>query len=204
MQLLFATRNRHKLREVAALIGAELITLADVGLDAELPEEGTLERYPSFAANALAKARFFADRTGRPCVADDSGIVVDALAGAPGVRSRRFSARDDLSGDELDEANNQLLLVRLAGTAAPHRSARYVCVAALALPAGISAFALGALEGSIAPEPAGTAGFGYDPLFIPAGESRTVAQLHPEAKRRWSHRARAFRALAAQLPLLLR
>lgn len=204
--IVLATRNAAKVRELAAILRAvnvDVDGLAELGLAAELPEEETLERFPSFAGNALAKASFFAARTGRAALADDSGIVVEALAGAPGVLSRRFAADGSLAGDALDEANNALLLERLRGVRGGARAAHYVCVASLATPSGGALLAVGTLAGTIAQRPRGNHGFGYDPLFLLPGGERTVAETPPAEKNRWSHRARAFRALASQIPAFL-
>jgi XTP/dITP diphosphohydrolase len=205
--IVLATRNAAKVRELAAILRAaavEVTGLAEMGMAAELPEEETLEHYPSFAGNALAKATFFAARTGCAALADDSGIVVDALAGAPGVLSRRFAADGSLAGDALDAANNALLLERLLGMCGSARAARYVCVAALATPSGGALLAVGTLAGTIAETPRGNHGFGYDPLFLLLGGERTVAETPTAEKNRWSHRARAFRALAPQIPAFLK
>ena len=196
-QLLVATRSAHKLRELRELLGlrAQLIDLDDVGIDGEAIEDGE-----TFEANASKKARFFAGLSGMPTLADDSGLEVDALAGGPGVRTRRY-AGDDASDDE----NNIKLLAALAGLEAAHRGARYRCVLALALPevrgpkGGLSVrLAHGTLAGRIATGPKGNGGFGYDPIFEPAGErpgGRTLGEWTAEAKNRISHRGKAARRM---------
>jgi XTP/dITP diphosphohydrolase len=206
IRLALATRNPHKVAELAALLSSGRVrplTLTEAGLPDPDPAEEDLEPHESFAENALAKARYFAARTGLPVLADDSGLAVDALAGQPGVRSKRFSGRHDLAGDELDRANLNALLERLRGVAPPDRRGFYVCAAALAVPGAGSAVALGTLEGAIGTDPAGTGGFGYDPVFLLPGRGRTVAELSAVEKNRISHRARAFRALVPQLGPLL-
>lgn len=194
-----ATRNAGKLRELLPLFtdaGLAPRTLEDVGLE-EDPREEALESAETFEGNALAKARYFHARTGLPTVADDSGLVADALGGAPGVRSRRWSGRTELQGAALDAANNALLLERLADVA--DRSARFVCAAAW-VGAGRELVRLGACAGQIAHAPAtGAHGFGYDPLFVSEELGATFAEVDREAKARVSHRARAFAALLAAL-----
>lgn len=196
------TRNSHKLDEIRGILdagrGLEIVGLDDLAVP-YTPEEDAVEVYDSFIGNAMAKAAFYAARTGLPTLADDSGLAVDALGGAPGVRSKRFSGRPDLSGAELDRANNQLLLERLRDTPPERRTAHFVCVAALALPDGRSLAVIGTVAGRIAQEPRGQGGFGYDPLFLLPDLGVTFAELSPDEKNRLSHRARAFRALAAHL-----
>ena len=201
MTLLLATRSTHKAAEVARILaplGIGIDTLADRAIP-ESPDEDALEVFETFRENALAKARHFAARLDTPVLADDSGLRVDALGGAPGVRTKRFSGRHDLTGRPLDDANNATLLARLAGVGEEGRGARYVCAAVVAWPDGRALHALGTVEGLIAAEPAGHGGFGYDPLFhVPALNAR-FAQVPPAVKDAMSHRARAFRALAAAL-----
>ena len=201
MSLLLATRSAHKAREIGQILAPldlEVITLADLGIE-PAPEEDVIEVHDTFAANALAKARYFAARLGRVTLADDSGLRVDALDGDPGVHTKRFSGRTDLQGQALDDANNALLLDRLSGVAEEERGARYVCCAAVAWPDGRSLGAAGTVRGRIATEPRGTGGFGYDPLFHVPRLGARFAEVSPEAKNAISHRSRAFRALAAAL-----
>lgn len=188
MDLIFATNNAHKAEEVRAILAGsdvQVRTLAQAGLDVDPPETGH-----TFEANALQKARFIQERTGGWVVADDSGLEVDALDGAPGVHSKRFSP------EATAEANNALLLSRLGTT--PSRTARFRCVIAVVGP-GVERTADGRCEGVITQALQGADGFGYDPLFLPDGESRTMAELSMEEKNAISHRGRAFR----QLPDLL-
>lgn len=205
-RLLVATRSAHKLREIREILqGAtrfDLIDLDAAGIPPTDEEEG-IEAFDTFRENALAKARYFANRANMPTLADDSGIVVNALGGAPGVRSKRFAGRADLSGQALDDANNTLLLERLSALSDEQRAAHYVCVAALALPHGRTASALGTCSGIILHAPAGDGGFGYDPLFFVPSENATFAQLASHVKHRSSHRARALRALLTALEDML-
>jgi XTP/dITP diphosphohydrolase len=190
-RLVVATRNPGKLAEIRALFegtGFALESLAEHPF-AELPEEGD-----DYAANALAKAYAVARATGLPALGDDSGLEVDALDGAPGPRSARYG------GPDLDDGGrNARLLEALRGVPAERRGARFVCVAAFARPDGSGFTARGACAGRLLDAPRGTGGFGYDPLFVPDGCARTLAELAPAEKNALSHRARAFRALAAEL-----
>ena len=197
-RLLIATGSRHKLDELRALLelpGTELVGLADVGLADDAPEEGT-----TFAANAVFKARWYADRSGLPTLADDSGLEVDFLHGAPGVRTRRFAGEA-----ATDEQNNAHLLALLEGVAPSARGARYRCVLALAEPGPGERDVVtttGIFEGRIALAPRGSNGFGYDPIFEPASEpigGRTVGELSSDEKNRRSHRAQAARAMRETL-----
>ena len=189
MELLFATRNAHKATEVRALFaGTDVIlkTLDDAGIDVDPPETGD-----TFVHNALEKAHYVYTLTGLPCIADDSGIEVDALGGAPGVHSKRFSP------EETAEANNTLLLKKLDGV--KDRSARFRCVLAI-VGIGEDATLDGRCEGTIAHSISGTAGFGYDPLFLPTeAPGRSMAQLSMDEKNTISHRGRAFSKLPAFL-----
>jgi XTP/dITP diphosphohydrolase len=184
LTLVAATANPGKLREIRAILGPrfEILSLRDAGFQGDITEDGT-----TFAENAKIKAEAVAHATGRLALADDSGLVVDALDGAPGVHSARFAGRH---GD--DAANNRLLLERLAHIPAP-RTARFVCAAALARPGQETLLAEGTCEGEIGFEPTGTGGFGYDPLFWVKGES--FAQMDETQKNQISHRARALKTL---------
>jgi XTP/dITP diphosphohydrolase len=197
-RLLVATRSRHKLEELRALLdlpGVELVSPDDLGVEGEPVEDGA-----TFRANALIKARFYAGRGGLPTLADDSGLEVDALGGAPGVRTRRFAGED-----ATDEQNNARLLTELAGLPPERRAARYRCVLACFDPeTGARGVVVrsGTLQGRIAEGPRGGGGFGYDPIFEPATEppgGRTVGEMTAQEKHRVSHRGRAARAMAAAL-----
>jgi XTP/dITP diphosphohydrolase len=192
--ILLATRSAGKLRELRPMfIAARLavVDLPELGI-AESTAETALEHYETFEENALAKARYFHQRTRMPVVADDSGLEVDALGKRPGVRSKRWSGRADLSGQALDDANNALLMQSLRGTA--DRRARYVCVAAY-VDTERTLVRRGEAPGIISDEPRGAGGFGYDPYFVLAGTGRTFAELSLSEKEQLSHRGRAFTAL---------
>lgn len=200
-RIVLATRSDHKAAEIRRILEPlriDVETLADLGVP-EDPEEDDLEVFDTFRQNALAKANHFATKLDRIVLADDSGLRVDALGGQPGVRTKRFSGRDDLEGQPLDDANNALLLEKLDGAPDEQRAARYVCAAVAAWPDGRSLHAVGTVAGRIATDRRGTGGFGYDPLFhVPALNAR-FAEVEPEIKNAMSHRARAFRALAGAL-----
>jgi XTP/dITP diphosphohydrolase len=194
---LLATRSQGKLRELRPLFGARGIALVDLdeaGVS-ERPEEEALEVFESFEENAVAKARYFHALTGRPTFADDSGIAVDALDGAPGVRSKRWSGRTDLSGQALDDENNRLLLARLRGV--ENRRAQYVCAAAFVDRARVFV-ERGTVVGHIVDKARGTYGFGYDPFFVSDELGRTFGEATRAEKEVVSHRGRAFRALLAR------
>jgi XTP/dITP diphosphohydrolase len=192
-QLVLASANRGKQRELAQLLaplGFALHLAAEWGV-ASAAETGS-----TFEENALLKARHAALATRLPALADDSGLEVDALQGRPGVYSARYAGPGASDGD-----NNARLLAELATVPPSQRSARYRCVLALVRSADDTAPLLtyGVWEGRIAAAPAGAGGFGYDPLFVPQGQQRTVAELPAQLKQRDSHRARAAIELAAQL-----
>ena len=192
MQLLVGTRSTGKMREIRELFSGLpfVISFPAERLMEQLPDEADLERSTSYSENAVAKARYFATRGGLPTVADDSGIEVEALGGAPGPRSARWS----LEGS--DAANNALLLEQLAGVPEQRRGARYRCVVAfLATPSSVAEIVAATCEGFILPEPRGKGGFGYDPLFYSTELQMTFGEAPPAAKHRVSHRGRAFRAL---------
>ena len=195
MKLLVATRSPGKAREIRELFAGlpfDLSFPADRFLE-RLPDEADLESGASYVENAVAKARYFATRSGLPTVADDSGIEVDALEGAPGSRSARWSG---VEGPGADAANNRLLLDRLAGLPEERRTARYRCVVAfLSVPSGVPEIVEATCEGFILPEPRGDGGFGYDPLFYSTELQMTFGEAPQGAKHRVSHRGRAFRAL---------
>jgi len=198
--VVLATRSAGKRDELRALFagaGIAVESLDDVGLAPD-PAEDALEVHATFEANALAKARWFAARLpGRAVLADDSGLEVDALGGAPGVRSKRW-AGSDATGVALDAANTAALLRALAGTLdSDARRARYVCVVACVADAD-TWVARGTCEGRIVGEPRGDGGFGYDPVFWSADLAQTFGASTREEKARVSHRARALRALLAQ------
>ena len=194
--LLLATRSAGKLRELRPLFtdaGFDIVDLDAAGLPERPEEEDDLEAFSTFEENALAKARhFFARSGGMPTVADDSGLEVAALRGAPGVRSKRWSGRSELGGLALDAANNALLLEALRGEA--DRRARYVCVAAL-VSSQRQLVRRGETAGVIVDRPRGDGGFGYDPYFLSDELGATFGEVDRKSKERVSHRGRAFRAL---------
>ena len=190
-RLVIASRNPGKVREILAICvdwPVEWVTHEQVSWP-NVEETGS-----SYLENALLKARTVAEATGEAALADDSGIEVDALGGAPGPRSARY-AGDGAS----DEDNLKSLLRAMAGVPSPGRTARYRAVAAVAFPEGGEVWAEGVCEGVLRTKPSGSGGFGYDPIFEPAGWDRTMADLAPEEKHRISHRGRALRALRDRL-----
>jgi XTP/dITP diphosphohydrolase len=189
-RVLLATRNRGKLAELQRILAAtatvELVGLADVPAYPEAPETGL-----TFAENALLKAREGVRYTGLPTVADDSGLVVAAFGNAPGVFSARWAGRH---GD--DAANLELLLAQLTDLPDEHRQAAFVCAAALVLPSGREHLVDGKQPGTLTRTPRGSGGFGYDPILVGDGQTRTNAELSAAEKDAISHRGQAFRALA--------
>lgn len=184
-QLVFATNNAHKLGELRRMLAGRyrVVGLADIGCHDDIPEDAD-----TFEGNALAKAQWVLDRYGLDCIADDSGLEVDALGGQPGIHSARFAGTD-----HDDEANNALLLSRLQGVT--DRKARFRTVIALARKGSEPLYFHGVVEGSIIDKPRGEAGFGYDPLFVPEGWTKTFAEASPDEKNAVSHRGRAVREL---------
>jgi XTP/dITP diphosphohydrolase len=183
VKVVLGSRNAHKLRELSELLPSlELEALpADVQLP---PETGT-----SFGENALTKARSTLAATGEPALGEDSGIVVSALGGAPGIRSARYAGED-----ATDEQNLDKLIREMEST--DERGAAYVCALAYVDPGGVERLFEATCEGRLAREPRGTGGFGYDPIFVPAAEDeRTMASLPPEQKNAISHRGKAARML---------
>jgi len=197
--LLVATRSEGKLREIRPMFAAAGLTLVSLG-ELEIEEsddEAGLEPHATFEENAVSKARYFYEVSGGiPTVADDSGLEVAALGGQPGVRSKRWSGRYDLTGVALDEENNRVLVQALDGVA--DTAARYVCVAAY-VAVGQELTARGETAGSIVRTARGTAGFGYDPYFLSSELSRTFGESTAAEKERVSHRGRAFRELLTRI-----
>ena len=190
MKLILASNNQKKLKEIKEILGDrfdEIQSLREAGIEHETVEDGE-----TFLDNARKKAREIAELSGCCALADDSGICVDALGGAPGIYSARFSGEH---GD--DEANNALLLEKLRGV--KDRGAHFACVVVLAWPDGRELSAEGRLYGQIAYEPAGEGGFGYDPIFYLPDRGCTDAQLPPGEKNKISHRGKALRALLEKL-----
>ena len=199
MELLLATRSAHKVQEIRTILSGiprlTVLDLDDIGLEWR-DEEEALEPFDTFEENARSKAEYFHARTGLPTVADDSGLEVDALGGAPGVRSKRFAPVEGLTGHKLDQANNNYLVERLGALELEKRTGQYVCVAALLGFASQMIVTRGEARGLILTEPHGDAGFGYDPYFFEPDLDMTFAELHPNQKNELSHRGKAFRALA--------
>jgi XTP/dITP diphosphohydrolase len=205
MELFFGTSNPGKLRELRRLVeGLPITVVTPAGLGAPLPE--VVEDGASFRENAEKKARAFTLASGRPALADDSGLCVDALGGEPGIRSARWSeaeAPGPLPAEDRDRRNNQKLLEALVGQPGERRGAAYVAALALAGPDGrILASVEGRCRGRIGLAPLGAGGFGYDPLFLAEGRSLTMAELPPAEKDALSHRGAAFRALRPVLKRL--
>ncbi|WP_046774753.1 RdgB/HAM1 family non-canonical purine NTP pyrophosphatase [Streptomyces yangpuensis] len=197
-RLILATRNAGKVSELRAILADAGLPHGLVGADAypEIPD--VKETGVTFAENALLKAHALARATGLPAVADDSGLCVDVLHGAPGIFSARWAGRH---GD--DKANLDLLLAQLGDIADENRSAHFFCAAALALPDGTERVVEGRLLGTLRHAPSGTGGFGYDPILQPLGEARTCAELTAAEKNAISHRGQAFRALVPFIRALL-
>jgi XTP/dITP diphosphohydrolase len=192
-RLAIASKNPHKLRELGRICRDWPVEWLTVENDSG-PWPDVDEPHDTYLHNALEKARAVADLLGVAAIADDSGIEVDALDGGPGPRSARFA------GEEASDADNLAKLIALvAGVEPGARTARYRCVAAIAWPEGRTMHADGTCEGTLITQPRGERGFGYDPVFVPQGEHRTMAELGDEEKDAISHRGRAFRALAGLL-----
>lgn len=201
VKIVLATRNAKKVPELRAI-------LADAGVNAEVlsleafPDAPEVpETEPSFVGNALLKARAIAAHTGLPAVADDSGLSVEELRGMPGVLSARWAGR--FGAQDQDRANLELVLDQLADTPPERRAGAFVCAAALVLPDGTEVVTEGEMRGRVIREPRGENGFGYDPVFVPEGESRTTAELSPQEKNAISHRGIAFRKLAAEIAAMV-
>ncbi len=192
LRIALATRNEHKLIEITRICAdwpVQWVTIRDPNRFPDVEETGE-----TYLDNAALKTRAVADALGIPAIADDSGIEVDALGGRPGPRSARFA------GPDATDARNLAELIRsVRGIPAAGLTARYRCVAAFAEPGDEVISAEGLCEGTITTRPRGAGGFGYDPIFLPVGWDRTMAELAPDEKDRISHRGRAFRALRALL-----
>ena len=184
-ELVLATRNRHKIEELVALLGNQGITIHTLDEFPDAPD--VLEDGDTCEANAVKKARAIAEFTGLSAVADDTGLEVDALDGRPGIYAARYAGEDATYED-----NCRKLLQELMGVPRERRTARFLTVAAIALPSGEIRVAQGTLDGMIAEEASGTLGFGYDPVFLIPELGKTLAQLSADQKNRISHRAKAF------------
>ena len=188
-RLLFATTNKGKLKELHKLVGdaVEVVSLADVPPIPEPVEDGA-----TFEANAEKKARAYAEASGLPALADDSGLCVDALDGRPGIYSARYAQGDD-------RARYQKLLGELEGKPEEQRTASFRCALCLALPGGPARIEVGRCEGRILTGPRGSNGFGYDPVFFLPAKGKAMAELTPEEKAEVSHRGQAFRKMRQAL-----
>ena len=208
LKIVLATRNPGKVRELRAVLGrmgVEAIGLEEIDPDRRIPEPP--EDGDSFAENARAKAAYYARATGLLALADDSGLVVDALNGAPGTHSARYAAGECPPGagrGRIDSANNARLLRQLAGVSDERRTARFVCHLALSDAGRVLIESDGLIEGRIGHEPRGRNGFGYDPLFFVPELGCTTAELPEDRKNDFSHRGQATRKFAAMLKELLR
>ena len=191
MEIIAATQNKHKISEINAItskLGMNVISRKDAGVpDFEIEENGI-----TFEENSYVKAKTILEYTGKPTIADDSGLEVDYLNGAPGVYSARYAS---VEGDNGDSANNKKLLEELKDVPKEKRTGRFVSVITLVYPDGRKIVARGVCEGMIATEQMGDNGFGYDPLFIPDGYDQSYAQIGAEEKNRISHRAKALEKL---------
>jgi len=196
MRVVLATRNRHKLEELRRILAAYDVELTSLEEFPDVPD--VAETGATFADNAILKAQAVASATGLVAVADDSGLSVDALNGMPGVLSARWSGRH---GDDL--ANLELVLAQVADVPDERRGAAFVCAAAACGPDRRVVLAEGRVEGTLLRGPRGSNGFGYDPIFVPIGETRTTAEMSAEEKDAISHRGLAFRALAPKIGDLL-
>ncbi len=193
MKLIIASNNAHKIREIKKILSEkfdEILSLRDAGISHETVEDGT-----TFMENALKKAREIVEISGCAALADDSGICVDALGGAPGIYSARYAS--GVCCNASDEANNALLLANLEGK--EDTSAHYTSAVALVYPGGREVCAEGYMYGRIINTPRGNRGFGYDPIFVMDGESRTVAEMTDDEKNAVSHRARALESLLSKI-----
>jgi len=199
-RLALATHNAHKVGEILAILEPLVpgLTQGDIASAGQLGAPAPVEDGTSFAENALIKAHALCAATGLPAIADDSGIAVDIMGGAPGIFSALWSGRHGA-----DSENLQLLLAQMTDIPTAHRGAAFVCAAALVKPDGTELVELGTVRGRLAEAASGGNGFGYDPIFVPEGYDVTSAQLSPQEKNRISHRAAAFRALAPHIAAVL-
>ena len=193
MKAVLASKNQHKLAEISKIVaqfGIELVLQSELGLDIDVDETGE-----TFEENSMLKARAVMEASGMPAIADDSGLMVDALDGAPGVYSARYGG----SHDRTDEERYRYLLSNLENVPDEKRGAKFVSVITLLYPDGHAIVARGECPGTILHAPRGENGFGYDPVFFVTSEGKSMAELSPERKNEISHRARALQVLAARL-----
>ncbi len=194
--VVLATRNAKKVPEIQEILVEAGLDTEVHGLDGYPGMPDIAETAATFSGNALLKAHAVAAHTGLPALADDSGLGVDALHGMPGVLSARWSGRFGARSGDMDRANVELVLDQLADTPWERRGAEFVCAAAFVVPDGGEGVVEGVLRGTVLAERRGDGGFGYDPVFVPEGESRTTAEMSAAEKNAISHRGRAFRLLA--------
>lgn len=197
MRFVLATTNPHKVREIRTLL--EGLDVEIVGLDALPPIEAPEETGTTFAENAALKARYYASRTGLPAIAEDSGLEIDALGGAPGVESARFQGEHSTYPEKF-----AALYAMLDSSGGRDSTARFVCAVAVAGDDGVLFETRGTVEGRISPEPRGSHGFGYDPIFLYPPEGGTLAEVDDEVKRAVSHRGAAFREVRRWLEARLK
>lgn len=197
-RIVLASTSRHKLTEYLAMLGPypglEVIAASKILRNAE--KLGFVENYATYLENTVAKVRVANQGSHYPCLADDTGLEVDALNGHPGVRTHRYAVAK--AGQSQDHANMEKLLTELKGRPMAQRNAKFVTALALQIE-GVLLHSTGILEGTIAEAPAGSNGFGYDPIFIPKGSNRTLAEMGDNEKNSISHRGRAFHDLMAQV-----
>ena len=199
MKIAVASKNAHKIKELSEMLALEeitLVSLKDLGFEGDIEENGT-----TFAENALIKARTVCNKYGIPAIADDSGLCVDYLSGAPGIYSARYASQDGQNSD--DEANVKKLLKELESVPENERTARFVCAIAIVLPNGTEKTVTGTCEGIITREVRGKSGFGYDPVFYYVPFCKTFGELTEEEKNAVSHRFNAVNQLKKELMVFL-
>jgi XTP/dITP diphosphohydrolase len=195
-QVLLASHNARKLKELRRILEAELSDIEVLGLDDVAPYDEPVETEYTFEGNALIKARAAVKVTGLPALADDSGICLDALNGMPGVLSARWAGLPKADRGVRDAANNRLLLAQMADVPDKNRQAEFRCAVAFVLPDGTEHLEIGVLRGRLLREPHGRGGFGYDPIFLADGQRVSNGELSSSAKDAISHRGEALRAIA--------
>lgn len=194
-QIVLATRNSHKAHELERILHDQNLDIEILTIDKFPDAPEVPETEVTFEGNALLKARALVMHTGLPAVADDSGICIDALDGKPGVLSARWSG----ATENIDEENLQLVLKQLTGVSAEQRTAQFVCAAVAVFPDGTELISRGVVQGEVIEVPRGENGFGYDPIFLPSGSTKTTAEMSPAEKDLISHRGQALRDLALKL-----
>ena len=199
MKIIAATKNAHKVKELSEMLNipsVELVSLKDMGFDGEIEENGS-----TFEENSAIKAKYVCQKYGLPAIADDSGLCVDYLSGAPGIYSARYASADGHNSD--DRANVDKLLGELKGVSGADRSARFVCAITIAMPDGYEKTVTGTCEGLITNDIRGSAGFGYDPVFYYVPYAKTFGETTDEEKNAVSHRSAAVSLIKEELLKLL-